>query len=89
MVVYCPDFFFFYVNFLFPLVTFKGSLQGIDTQAKIVARFMLTFSLSATDKTGRGGVRDKGMLLWGGAAHLLLTPGEAFAKSTVVFWGIA
>lgn len=44
-----------HVNFLFPLVAFKGSLQRIHTLAKIAAEFMLTvFPLPATEERQEG-----------------------------------
>ena len=77
-----PEIFFPHVNFLFPVVAFKGSLQRIYTLAKIAVEFMLTlFPLPATDKRQEGvepEIRDavgRRLLI------CFLSPGEASVKS--------
>ena len=75
-------FFFLHVNFLFPLVAFKGSLQRIYTLAKIAVEFMLTvFPLPATDKRQEGVEPEIRDALGRRLLICLLSPGETSVNS--------
>lgn len=76
------SFFFLHVNFLFPLVAFKGSLQRIYTLAKIAVEFMLTvFPLPATDKRQEGVEPEIRDALGRRLLICLLSPGETSVNS--------
>lgn len=80
-------FFFPHINILFPLVAFKESPQKSTPRLKLLPNLCwLFFCPSNWRKTGRGGARDKGVLLVGGAVIYLLS--KPFAKSSVVLGGM-